>query len=129
MKVNNNISNNKKKNLKRGFTLIEVIAVLVLLGILTAIAVPKYIDMSEGAKVTALEAGIAELNARENLQWGQNQLNGTNIFIDTDLGDEYIIQPETGTPTSIEFKDLEYSVEYTPATGSGPGIFRLGTEN
>ena len=54
--------------------MIEVIAVLVLLGILAAIAVPKYIDMADNAKDRALDAGIAELNGREALAWGQQML-------------------------------------------------------
>jgi prepilin-type N-terminal cleavage/methylation domain-containing protein len=62
------------KNLKHGFTLIEVIAVLVLLGILAAIAVPKYIDMTESAKTRAIDAGIAEMNGRELLTWGNAML-------------------------------------------------------
>ncbi|MGB0327903.1 MAG: type II secretion system protein [Akkermansiaceae bacterium] len=122
-----NNTNKTKKN-RKGFTLIEVIAVLVLLGILTAIAVPKYIDMSEQAKIKAIEAGVAELNSREALQWGQNQLAGTNVAVDTDLGEDYIITPTSGTVTSIEFKDIEYGVNYTAATGIGPGVYTLGTE-
>ena len=122
-----NNTNKTKKN-RKGFTLIEVIAVLVLLGILTAIAVPKYIDMSEQAKIKAIEAGVAELNSREALQWGQNQLAGTNVAVDTDLGEDYIITPVSGTVTSIEFKDIEYGVNYTAPTGIGPGVYTLGTE-
>ena len=73
MKINTRQTIQAKKR-KNGFTLIEVIAVLVLLGILAAIAVPKYIDMADNAKDRALDAGIAELNGREALAWGQEML-------------------------------------------------------
>ena len=59
MKTNSNTTKKKK-----GFTLIEVIAVLVLLGILAAIAIPGYIDLTANAETRALEAGIAEMNGR-----------------------------------------------------------------
>lgn len=123
MKVNNN-----PKKRRNGFTLIEVISTLVLLGILTAVAVPQYIDMTESAKVTAIEAGVAELNAREAQQWASNQLTGGNTPVDSDLGSEYIVTPPSGTVTSIEFKDVVYEVQYTAATGTGPGIYVLGPE-
>src|SRR5690625_4936190 len=73
-----------KFNSRSGFTLIEVIAVLVLLGILTAIAIPKYIDLSEAAKERAFDAAVAELNGREALAWGKTmlELDGADTFDD-----------------------------------------------
>ena len=59
------LTQTKKK--KGDFTLIEVIAILVLLGILTAVALPRYIDMAANARDRAVDAGIAELNSREAL--------------------------------------------------------------
>ena len=56
----------KPKAETAGFTLVEVVAVLVLLGILAAVAVPKFFDLSSDAEKKAAEAALMEAQVRIN---------------------------------------------------------------
>lgn len=63
------------KNKASGFTLIEIVMVLVLLGILAAIAVPKYFNLRADAEKRTLDAA-AEVQARINATFAQSLLKG-----------------------------------------------------
>lgn len=120
---------------QEGFTLIEIIAVLILLGILAAVAIPKYMDMTDEAKNKAVDAGIAELNSRENLLWGKVKLAvtppTTDAAMDTaikaladysvDLGSDYT-WPDA---THLVFKGgTSVALTRTAATLTAPAVWR-----
>jgi prepilin-type N-terminal cleavage/methylation domain-containing protein len=52
---------------QKGFTLIEIMAVLVILAVLSSATVKKINDIGGTAEQRALDAGIIEINMRETL--------------------------------------------------------------
>ena len=117
---------------KQGFTLIEIMAVLVIMGVMASVAVSKINDISGTAELRALETGIAELNVRETLYWTNAKFasgggwsgNGGDIFVwttmmvlNTDLGSEYFwTAPPTAGGGELNFSSQSYNLIRTPST-------------
>jgi prepilin-type N-terminal cleavage/methylation domain-containing protein len=74
---------NQKILLKEaGFTLIEIIAVLVILGVLASVGVPRYVDLEANAKQKAINTVISEINAREKLTWADHKISTSGFVSD-----------------------------------------------
>ncbi len=68
-------------NKQAGFTLIEIIAVLVILGILAAVAIPKYQDLQEQAEIKACEGIVASGLSQMTMEYSKSLLenNGDTV--------------------------------------------------
>ena len=124
----------KKKRIglkgQEGFTLIEIIAILIILGILAAVAIPKYIDLTANAESRAIDAAVAELNGREVLTWANTKISSAGwstdaLPSDTSLGDDYTWAsgPTTGGG-QITFGSTTVTLTRTASTKTAPGRWK-----
>lgn len=85
----------------QGFTLIEMISLMIIMGVVASVAIQKFDILSDTAAEQALNIGVKELNIRESLSWSNLRIssagwtndNETFAAVDTDLGTEYSWNP------------------------------------
>jgi MSHA pilin protein MshA len=87
IEFNNSLGALQMKKSSAGFTLIELIVVIVILGILAATALPRFIDMAGEAGDGSAQGTAGALSSAVSLNYGQflvsNGARGTNIISGT----------------------------------------------
>jgi general secretion pathway protein G len=117
-----------------GFTLIEVMVVVVILGILAAVLVPKVMDRPEQARITKARQDIRAVEASLNLYKLDNY-----VYPTTDQGLEALVQkPSSPEPPHwkqggyldrlpVDPWDREYQF-LNPGTHGSTDIYSLGPD-
>ena len=89
----------KTKVKSSGFTLIEVMVVVIILGILAAIVVPRVMDRPDDARITKARQDIRALERALNLYKLDNF-----VYPTTDQGLEALVTKPAGTPEPKNWK-------------------------
>lgn len=111
----------KKYGRESGFTLIELVMVIVIIGVLSAIAIPKFVNLTTEAKVSATKGGLGAMRSVVAIQYAKSATSGTASFpsaITTDLfADGLIPKNPMNDATSVGAVTVEPSGTATSSNG------------
>ena len=72
---------------RSAFTLIELVVVIVILGILAAVAIPKYIDLSDKAKEASCKAQRGTVASAAAMYYASKAAAGTTVTFPSTYND------------------------------------------
>ncbi len=71
--------------MKKGFTLIELVMVIAILGILAAMILPRFVDLSSSAKISAAKGALGAIRSAIAVTYSSNAVSAISPLIPVSL--------------------------------------------
>jgi len=108
------------KKQQRGFTMIELIMVIVILGILAAFALPKFADFTGDARLAAMQGAAGAVKSASAIVHAAALADPTaavagSITVETsiDLVDNYAAPTEEGIGSAAQLSADDFDIDYS----------------
>jgi MSHA pilin protein MshA len=109
----------------RGFTLVEIVLIIVILGVLAAVAIPKYIDFRNETRDSVARGILASLRSANNLVYQgrivrnvQSSYNMATVVSSANISG--VSSATSATRLTVTISGSTYVYRLTPDSGRAP---------